>query len=113
MDIQQSTIPLIQLIALLFPFLGLLLEVTITEVRDIQQSLWHVPIADLVLVGGGFSFIFLTGSTILLVRVLMRTSGYGMETPFGLALLFLLISLVIIGIITIVFLWGVLMSDID
>ncbi|MFB6180001.1 MAG: hypothetical protein ABEI77_09790 [Halorientalis sp.] len=111
MDIQRMTLLLIQLVALLFPFVALVLRLTITEVDEMGPDGGWLPVRDLVLVGGGFSLIFLTGASILLVQVIVRTTGYGLTTPFGLALAFLLVSLVLFGLITVVFLWGVLVSD--
>jgi hypothetical protein len=112
MELRQTTLFLIELNALLFPFLAVLLRMTIGEVSSLQDAHPWIPVGDLVLVGGGFSMIFLIGSLILLVQVVVRTAGYGVATPLGLALVFLLVSLVLFGLITVVFLWGVLVADV-
>ena len=101
MDLQQMTLLLIQLVALLFPFLGIVLQMTIGQLRDVDETQHWLPVRDIVLVGGGFSVIFLTGATILLVNVVIRTTQYGIATPFGLALTFLLASLVIFGLVSV------------
>lgn len=113
MEPQQLRIQLIQLIALLFPFLAMVLRMTIAEVEELEPAHQRAPVQDIVLIGGGFSMIFLIGAAILMVNTMIRSTGYGLETPFGLALAFVVISLLMFGIITLIFLRSVLVSNID
>jgi len=108
---QQLRLQLIELIALLFPFLTLVLRLTISEVKDRDASSGRFSMEDLVLIGGGFSLIFLIWAAIILINATIRAADVSFDTAFGLSLIFLLASLVIFGAITLVFISEVAISD--
>jgi len=100
---QQLRIQLIELIALLFPFLTLVLRLTITEMKERESSQGRLSSEDFVLIGGGFSIIFLIWAAIILINATIRAAGIGFRTEIGLSLTFILLSLVTFGAITLVF----------
>lgn len=110
---QQLRLQLIELIALLFPFLAVLIRMTIMDVERISGESEGSLVHHAVLFGGGLSLVFLVAAAMLLVNTMIQDSDVGLNEPVGLALALVLLSLLLFGSITLVFIRGVMATKIE